>query len=185
MRHTVDRGAQEVGVTGAGTFEEFALGQAQALRRLAYGISGNWQDADDLVQATLERAFARWDRIERADSPEAYVRTVLLHLAISEHRRPWRRRESSSESLPEDSRGADDMARAGDRLDLARALHGLPVKQRAVMVLRFVEDRSVRETATILRIAEGTVKRQTHDAVTRLRHVLGGEGATACEVPDV
>ena len=55
-------------------FTEFALGQAPALRRLAYGLVGDWHGADDLVQGTFERAFVHWRRVRSADEPAAYPR---------------------------------------------------------------------------------------------------------------
>jgi RNA polymerase sigma factor (sigma-70 family) len=64
-----------------------------------------------------------------------------------------------------------------DRHDLAHALHGLPRRMRAVVVLRFVEDLSVRETASCLDIAEGTVKSLTHKALGKLRAALDAPSA--------
>jgi RNA polymerase sigma-70 factor (sigma-E family) len=154
-------------------FTEFAVAQAPALRRLAYGVSGRWDRADDLVQGALERAYSRWPAVQRADDPGAYVRRILVNLASSDGRRPWRRHELSSDAALEPAARVPDTAeQVGQRLDLARALAGLTVKQRAVLVLRFYEDRPVEEVAAILGIAEGTVKRQTWDALRRMRGLL-------------
>jgi RNA polymerase sigma-70 factor (sigma-E family) len=150
-------------------FSHFALGQASALRRLAYTLVGDWHRADDLVQGTFERAFVNWRRVQSADEPGAYVRTMLLRLAASEGRRAWRRREWNTADAPEPRPAAADADQAADRVDLARLLAGLTVKQRAIVVLRYVEDRPVHEVAAILGVAEGTVKRQTHDALATLR----------------
>ncbi|MGH8938324.1 MAG: sigma-70 family RNA polymerase sigma factor, partial [Actinomycetes bacterium] len=78
----------------------------------------------------------------------------------------------STDRPPELPAYETDSVRVGERVDLARALAELTAKQRAVVVLRFVEDRSVGEVAVILGIAQGTVKRQTHDAVRRLRRLI-------------
>ncbi|MGN6330060.1 MAG: SigE family RNA polymerase sigma factor [Motilibacteraceae bacterium] len=158
-------------------FTEFAAAHAPALRRLAYGLTGRWDRADDLVQGALERTYSRWPTVRRADDPGAYVRRILVNLASSEGRRPWRRHELSTDLPPEPAppqapTGPDAAEQVGQRLDLARALAGLTVKQRAVVVLRFYEDRSVEEVAAILGIAEGTDKRQTWDALRRLRFLL-------------
>ena len=151
-------------------FTEFALGQAPALRRLAYGLVGDWHSADDLVQGTFERAFVHWRRVQSAHDPAAYVRTILVRLAISEHRRPWRRREQTVADAPEPGGPphsvADDVT---GRVELAGLLAGLTVKQRAIVVLRYLEDRPVHEVADVLGVAEGTVKRQAHDALRTLR----------------
>jgi RNA polymerase sigma-70 factor (sigma-E family) len=164
-------------------FREFVLGQAGSLRRLAYAVTGDWHRADDLVQGALERAYVHWHRVAAADEPGAYVRTILVRLAASEGRRSWRRREHLAEQVPEMPGTAED-ERAGERIDLARLLAGLTVKQRAVMVLRFLEDRPVHEVAAVLGVAEGTVKRQTHDALERLRSLLPSvDVMPATEVP--
>jgi RNA polymerase sigma-70 factor (sigma-E family) len=151
-------------------FTEFALGQAPALRRLAYGLVGDWHRADDLVQGTFERAFVHWRRVVAADEPGAYVRTILVRLAVSEHRRPWRRREQVVAEAPEPRGSSHSEADVvSSRVDLASLLAGLTVKQRAIVVLRYLEDRPVQEVAEALGIAEGTVKRQSHDALRTLR----------------
>jgi RNA polymerase sigma factor (sigma-70 family) len=108
--------------------------------------------------------------VAAADEPGAYVRTILVRLAAAEGRRSWRRRERSTEQVPDvAARVPGDV---DDRVDLARCLASLTAKQRAVVVLRFVEDRPVHEVAAILGIGAGTVKRQTHDALRRLRDQL-------------
>lgn len=147
------------------------------LRRLAYAMCGDWHRADDLVQDALERVYAAWSRAHAASDPGAYLRTTLVRRAISETRRHWWRREYTREALPEVPSGdhADGIAA---RLDLAGALAGLTVKQRAIVTLRFVEDRSIEEVATILGVGHGTVKRQTHDALARLRRDLTGQYVT-------
>ncbi len=150
-------------------FCAFAVGQAPGLRRLAYGIAGDWHRAEDLVQGALEPAYVHWKRVEAADDPGAYVRAILVRLALSEARRPWRRRERSTTALPE---GRAPGAMVEDRLDLAQALAVLTPKQRAVVVLRYLEDRPVADVAALLGISEGTVKRQASDAVRRLRPLL-------------
>lgn len=173
-----------------GDFSEFAAAQSPALRRLAYAVSGRWDRADDLVQGTFERAYSRWPAVSRADDPGAYVRRILLNLAVSESRRPWRRHELAMDGGSETSdllgdAHSDTSEQVGQRLDLARALAGLTVKQRAVVMLRFYEDRSVQEVAAILGVAEGTVKRQTSDALGHLRSLLPDHaGRSAGSTPD-
>lgn len=152
-------------------FCAFAVSQAPALRRLAHGIVGDPHRADDLVQGTLERVYVHWRRIQRADDPAAYTRAILVRLSVSESRRPWRRRERSSEFVPETA-SPDHVRGTGERLDVARALSALTAKQRAVVVLRYLEDRSVAEVAHVLGVSHGTVKRQASDALRKLRPLL-------------
>lgn len=145
------------------------------LRRFARSLTRDPHRADDLVQGALERLYVAWPRAHGVDDPGAYLRTVLVRLAVSESRRPWRR-EHPSDVLPQQRRGdggADSAPASVLRVDLARALAVLTVKQRAIVVMRYVEDRSVAEVAEIMGIATGTVKRQASDAVATLRRTLG------------
>lgn len=153
------------------SFAALAAAELAGLRRFGYAVCGDWARADDLVQATFERMYRKWPRIHDVSNPGAYARTVLSRLAISETRRSWWRRERVTDDLPDEPVG-DRAHEAVDRVDLAHALSGLTVKQRAVVVLRFVEDRPVAEVAEILGIAPGTVKRQCHDATAHLRRQL-------------
>ncbi len=167
-------------------FRDFAVGQTTSLRRLAFALCGDWHRADDLVQGALERAYVYRARVRAADDPGAYVRAILVRLAASEGRRVFRRREQLTDVVPDvrDERGGCEGA--GDRIDLANALSGLTTRQRAVLVLRFLEDRSVSEVGMILGIGEGTVKRQTHDGLRRMRALLPVPNPdTASEVPHV
>jgi len=162
-------------------FRSFALGQSLGLRRLSYALTQDRHRAEDLLQATLERTYLKWARVAGAEDPGAYVRSICYRLAATERSRGWRRFESTFAEPPElvDSPQED----VENRLDLARALSGLTVKQRAVVVLRYLEDRPVREVAHILNVSEGTVKRQTFEAVRRLRTLLPATADKNTEAP--
>ncbi|MGW4942008.1 SigE family RNA polymerase sigma factor [Actinoplanes sp. NPDC004185] len=153
------------------SFRAVAAAEMGPLRRFARSLTRDAHHADDLVQGALERMYVVWPRTHSVRDPGAYLRTVLVRLAISESRRPWRR-EYSTAALPETAYTDTGSAH---QLDLSRALTTLSVKQRAIVILRYVEDRSVAEVAEVMRIAEGTVKRQCADAVAKLRRVLGHE----------
>jgi RNA polymerase sigma-70 factor (sigma-E family) len=151
-------------------FRALAHAELPRLRRFARTLTSDPHRADDLVQGALERMFVAWPRVHDVANPGAYLRTVLVRLAVSESRRPWRR-ERSTEVLPE--RSHDSSGGSVLRLDLTQALAGLTIKQRAIVVMRYVEDRPVAEVAEVLGIAAGTVKRQSADAVAKLRRTLG------------
>jgi RNA polymerase sigma-70 factor (sigma-E family) len=153
------------------SFTAMAATELPRLRRFAYAVCGDHHRADDLVQAALERVFVAWPRACSAEDHGAYVRTVLSRLAISDSRRPWFRRERGVAAVPESS-SPDPAPGVIDGMDLAAALEGLTRKQRAVVVLRFLEDRPVAEVADILGVGPGTVKRQSHDALTHMRKRL-------------
>jgi RNA polymerase sigma-70 factor (sigma-E family) len=151
-------------------FEEFAAREGGRLLGFALLLTGDRQDAEDLVQVALLRSAGRWSAAR--ERPEGYARAVLVNLA----RDRWRvRRRHRTEPLGDDlacRAAADITAAVLDRQMLLRACRGLPVQQRAVLVLRFWEDRSVDETAAVLGCTPGTVKSHTHRALARLRLAL-------------
>ena len=147
-------------------FEEFVVARRSALLRTAYLLTGSHADAEDLVQVALVKTVPHWKKI--ADRPEPYVRQVLARESVSRwRRRRWR--ETSTEVLPEPAAMVDDADR---RLALQRALAALAPRQRAVIVLRYYEDLTEKDTASVLGIAVGTVKSQARDGLARLRGLL-------------
>ncbi|HEX8343566.1 MAG TPA: SigE family RNA polymerase sigma factor [Actinoplanes sp.] len=149
-------------------FVEYFCARAQPLRRLAYGLCGNWHTAEDLVQLTFVRLYRRWPGI-RDDSVDAYARRVLVNAFLT-HRRA-RRRESLMADPPERAAGAADPT---DGLAVHRALADLAPRQRAAVVLRYLEDLPVAEVAALLEISEGTVKSQTARAIQSMRGAFDG-----------
>ncbi|RJS47078.1 SigE family RNA polymerase sigma factor [Nocardioides cavernaquae] len=144
-------------------FEEYVAARMPALLRTAYLLTGHHQDAEDLVQMALIKVVPRWRRI--ADRPDPYVRKVLVHEHVSRWRnRRWR--EVHTDRVPETAEPAPGH---DDRLSLQAGLAALAPRQRAVIVLRYYEDLTERETAEALGISVGTVKSQARDALARLR----------------
>lgn len=137
------------------------------LRRTAYRLTGNWASAEDLVQASLAKTWARWDRLRDQDAGEAYARKVMATTSISW----WRRRSSTEVPRPDlgDRQDADPTDAVGEREEMTRALARLPRRMRAVLVLRYAEDRTEAETADLLGISVGTVKSTGSRALARLR----------------
>jgi RNA polymerase sigma-70 factor (sigma-E family) len=154
-------------------FSAFAARDGGQLVGFAFLLTGNRHDAEDLAQQALVRTAARW-RTAR-DAPGRYSRTVVLNLV----RDRWRVRQRRAETLSADLAGLspvpDAAETAVDRQLLLRACRLLPLHQRAVLVLRFWEDRSIEETAAVLGCSAGTVKSQTHRALARLRDALAGQ----------
>lgn len=151
-------------------FREFVQNRGQALSRTAYLLCGDHGAAEDLVQSALAKTAARWPTVRAAGSPEAYVRRVMVNERISW----WRRRrhvEHPTGDLPERPSPGDESERVVRRITVAAALAQLAPRQRAVIVLRFYEDLSEAEAAAALGCGVGTVKRQTHDALARLRRI--------------
>ena len=156
-------------------FTAYFAARRDALRRTAYLICGDWYCADDLAQTAFVALHRRWHKIRDRAALDAYVRRTLMRAAIDESRRPWRR-EHSVEVLPESSATATDDAVAdavATRSTLVQGLQQVPPRQRAVLVLRFLEGQSVAAVAAALKCTEGTVKSQTARGLDTLRAVLG------------
>lgn len=150
-------------------FSQFVHARGAALLRVAYALTGEQHAAEDLLQTALAKTMLRWSKIN--GDAEPYVRRVLYHEHISWWRRRWRRAESTVADLPEPAMSGhpDIAAETGDRLHVRAALAGLPPRQRAVLVLRYLEDLSVGQVAELLGCSEGTVASQTHRALVTLR----------------
>jgi RNA polymerase sigma-70 factor (sigma-E family) len=143
-------------------FEDFVRARGPALLRYGYVLSGNPDDAADLVQEALLKLGDTWRRVRNKDNPEAYVRTIMARQHISWWRR--RRREHLTDEVPEGS--YTDRHATGE---LWRELASLPRKQRTVLVLRYFEDLPDQEIADILGISCGTVRSQAFRALQTLR----------------
>ncbi|MBO0801836.1 MAG: SigE family RNA polymerase sigma factor [Nocardiopsaceae bacterium] len=157
---------------GQSEFEAFVARDGARLHSFVVLLGGTWHDAEDLVQQALLRSAGHWSAAR--ERPEAYTRKILVNLA----RDRWRSRRRNPEYVADELANlpaapwSDDIAPALERQLLLQACRLLPVQQRAVLVLRFWEDRSVTETAAVLGCTEGTVKSHTHRALHRLRLIL-------------
>jgi RNA polymerase sigma-70 factor (sigma-E family) len=154
-------------------FEAFAARDGGRLLGFALLLTGDVHDAEDLVQLALLRSACHWPAARHR--PEGYARVVLVNLARDRWRARRRRRAETFAADPaflSPPASGDGTAAVLDRQLLLRACRLLPVRQRAVLVLRFWEDRSVEETAAVLGCTAGTVKSQTHRALARLRLLL-------------
>jgi len=175
MRFRTDTRAQDRDAA----FRAFAGPLAAPLQRSAYALCGDWHLAEDLVQETLAKTYLHWHRVQNADNPDAYVRRILLN----EARARWRRHDApvlrhtdavSDEPAP---RGTED--EVVRRAELLQALLRLPLRQRATVVLRYLDGLTERETAAVLGCSEGTVKSQAARALAALRKCLAREESWA------
>lgn len=149
-------------------FAEFIETRSSGLLRSAWLLTGDAGRAEDLLQTVLARAWPRWQRISAGGNPEAYVRKMLHTTYLSWWRRRWRGELPTSQ--PPDTPGIDDIeSDYASRDAVRRALAGLSPAQRCVVVLRFVEDLSVAETAAVLGCSQGTVKTHSSRGLTALR----------------
>lgn len=144
-------------------FTEWAVAAQRPLLRAAVLLTGDIHAAEDLVQEAMVKVAMRWSRLAEG-SPTAYARTIMLRDYIS----GWRKHRRHAETdvlvpAPADTPDWDAAAL------VQQALARLTPKQRAVVVLRHLDDLSVREVAAVLRIGVGTVKSQNAAALERLR----------------
>jgi RNA polymerase sigma-70 factor (sigma-E family) len=166
-----DRGRQD--------FTEFVVARSPSLIRLAYVLTSDQGAAEDLLQSALIKAAAHWGRIRT--SPEGYVRRIMYREQVGRWRHRARRPETVMAQVP-DQAAADPAVSLEARLTLQDALRTLPPGKRAVLALRYLEDRSESQVAEILGCSVGTVRSQTHKAITELRSVLPSLGLTKTEV---
>ncbi len=152
------------------TFESFVTQRLPALYRYALVLTRDRHDAEDLVQEALTRTGARWWSVRRKDDPEGYVRTAMLRLLTNGRRRKVR--EVSMAAPPEPSLEDAAVDRLLSDASLRTRVAALPPRMRAVLVLRYVEERSEQEIAHLLGCSRGTVKSQASRALARLRDAL-------------
>ncbi|WP_405816692.1 SigE family RNA polymerase sigma factor [Streptomyces sp. NBC_01390] len=153
-------------------FHEFVRARWSHLVRTAYLLTGDAHHAEDLTQTALAKAYRSWRRVSRTDSPEAYVRRMLV-TCNSDRFRKRRVREALTDAPP-DVVGRDEaVSWADERSALLGALAQLPPKQRAVVVLRYWEDLSEGEVADTLGCSQGTVKSQASKGLAKLRTYPG------------
>lgn len=144
-------------------FDEFVVARSPVLLRTAYLLTRDPQLAEDLLQTALTKAWFSWKRID--GDPEPYVRRILINASVSWWRKRWTH-ETPTKFVPEPAAGVEPPA---DVHDLMQALGRLPDRQRAVVVLRYIEDRTEADTAALMGCSVGTVKSQCAKALNKLR----------------
>lgn len=149
-------------------FTAYLQARQPALLRTAYLITGDRTTAEDVLQTSLAKLYLAWDKVERREAVDAYVRRIMVNETRSLWRSAWRRREIAVDEVPE-TVGVSDRYDDGESDRLWAFVQTLPRKQRAVVVLRYYEELSEAEVADILGISVGTVKSQASRALAGLR----------------
>ena len=160
--------------TARAEFDEFFRSHHRELARLAYTMTGNREDAEDVTGEAFAAAWEHWPRVQAANHPLAYVRRIVVNLAADRVRRAIRERQGVALLRPitrwfhfgPDTPGA---------VDLQAAVLALPAGRRACVVLRHVLDLPEDEVALTLGISLGTVKSQTSKGLAQLRRTLSEE----------
>lgn len=164
-----------VGEASHDEFHDFVAARRPALLRAALLLTDDRAEAEDLLQAALAKTYLAWDRINDRAALDGYVRRAMVNINISW----WRRRkleEYPTDEMP-DRPVADHTGRSELRDALARLLDRLPARQRAFVILRYVEDLTESEIADMLGVSVGTVKSTVSRAMARLREDADAEFA--------
>jgi RNA polymerase sigma-70 factor (sigma-E family) len=149
-------------------FAEFFTTRFEGARRAGYALCGNWGEAEEIAQNAFVRVYSRWQKV-RQETADAYLRTVLTRVFLDSRRRARAREYVVAQ--PPDQPVDSGTERLDERQPLLAALQEVPARQRAVLVLRFVQDLSVEQAAETLGCTTGTIKSQTARGLETLRRV--------------
>jgi RNA polymerase sigma-70 factor (sigma-E family) len=159
-------------------FERFVADSADDLLRTGFLVVWDLTSAEDLVQECLFQTARRWHRVRTMEHPTAYARQILVNLALDDAKRRRRRRsELDLQNRPamedrDDQAAASALGMVEITSELIDALSALAPRQRAALVLRYIEDLSETQVAEILGCSVGTVKSTTSRALEHLRKAL-------------
>ena len=178
MTHTIEDRQADPPVQAAGAadggFEAYVAARGSALVRFAVVLTGDDHRAEDLVQDVLAKAYLKWDRVLRADTPDIYVRRMIINAAHSWWRRPMNRELPIQLTADRPGRGDLD-TRVAERDSMWREISALPSRQRAVLALRYYEDLDDETIARILNCAAATVRTHAMRALHTLRERYSGD----------
>ncbi len=158
--------------------EELMKGLQKDIFRMAYLISGNYADSEDIVQETFVQVYLKRKNIREPEAFKTWVIRMMTRIA-------WRylkkaRREQPQEDFPREESGGESLwekvQRKEDSKELYKAILDLPVKQRTAVILYYFEGLTAREIASVSGCLEGTVKSRLHTARKRLKEKLEGGG---------
>ena len=136
-----------------------------SLRRLAFALVGEATAAEEIAQEAFVRLYASWRRLDQIDHAPSFLRRIVVNLCRSRGRRlAVRARVDPLLSGPSTVEQPD----VALQLDVWAAIELLPQRQRACVVLRYLEDMTEAEVAELLGCSTGTVKSQLHKARAKL-----------------
>jgi RNA polymerase sigma-70 factor (sigma-E family) len=154
-------------VPGPTTFDAFYADEYDRMVRVGTLICGSQATAEEVVQTAFIQVHQRWDELDNA---RAYLRASVVNGVRDGQRRHGRFEERKALlAVPDRATDAPDAAQIGDRMDLVTALHALPARQRAALVLRFYGGYREAEIAEALGVPGGTVKTLLRRGLARLR----------------
>lgn len=155
------------------TFEDFLAARLPALTRYSTALAGDPDSGADVLQDVLLKVQPRWSRIGALDTPEAYVRKMIINELVSTRRRLTARLRRERVQLPV---AVDDRSeQLAQREALVQLIRLLPTRQRIVIVLRYFEDMADGDIAALLGCSLGTVRSQASRALATLRGIATPE----------
>lgn len=172
----------------AAAFQALVERHRSMVYRVAYQFAGNHHDAEDIAQEVFIKVYRSLDRFRQDAQLSSWLYRIVMNACIDHRRRhspagfaPFGEdAEHKMLNTPEVTPGPEERAYAGELGSvLESAVAALPKGQRIVFVMRHHQGLKLGEIADALGLAEGTVKRQLHAAVHRLRQVLTNANVTA------
>lgn len=154
------------------TFEAFFEAEHGRLLRALYVVTGNVQEAEEIMQDAFVAVWERWDRVGAMKDATGY----LYRTAMNRHRSLLRRTARAARRALGVAEGGDEFARADERDALARALARLPVRQRAALVLTELLGYGSEEAGQMLGVRDVTVRSLASRGRAALREELETEG---------
>ena len=143
-----------------------------SLRAFAYSLTSNWDNADDLVQDTLVRAWSKLHQFERGTNLHAWLFTILRNFHFSKHRKHRREVEDPEGAYANRLRTHAEQPSHLDFEDFQRALATLNVNQREALLLVGAEGLSYEEAAAVCGVPVGTLKSRVNRARAKLSQIL-------------
>ncbi len=156
-------------------FDDFYAATSPVVIRQVYALTGDLEEARDIMQEAYARAWNRWASLQTYESPAGWVRTVAHRLAISH----WRRGVARAAAYRRHGTPHDAPSPSSDVVLLVEALRTLPVKQRHAVVLHYLADLSVEQVATELGAPVGSVKGWLSRGRAALAAVIGTDDQPA------
>lgn len=149
-------------------FEAFFEAERARLLRALYLLTGNGEEAEEVLQESFIAIWERWDRVGAMDDPTGY----LYRTALNRHRSRLRRVARAARLAIGQAHGRDGFADVEDRVEVARALSALSPRRREAIVLTGLLEYSSADAGRVMGVADATVRRLAQDARADLRATL-------------
>ncbi len=156
--------------SAAADFTEFFGRHFPRVARTIHHVVGDRAAAEEITQDAFLELLRSWDKVRAYDRPDLWVRRVAIRKAQRERHRTWRRADLERATLPDQTVEPPTPAP-----EVLAAVRRLPLKQRAVVVLFYFEDRPMTEIADIVGCSESTGWSQLHTARRHLASALAEE----------